>query len=130
MSSPSRSEWRDELGAETTVRPVTRRVPTELLVRRAVEVDGALVEQDCAGHGASHREAVPDHLGVGGGDDDELVAVGAQNGCTIRACEPPDALDEGVHHGQEVGRRGRDDAQHLGSDRLLLQRLGDLALLS
>ena len=38
------------------------------------------------------------------------------------------ALDDGVEHALEVGRRRGDDAQDLGGGGLLLQRLGDLAV--
>jgi hypothetical protein len=36
-------------------------------------------------------------------------------------------LEDSLKHGLQLARRARDDAQHLGGRRLLLQRFGELA---
>ncbi len=59
------------------------------------------------------------------GDEQELVAVAAEDAHVLRLAQARRALRHGVEHGLDVGRRARDNAQDLGGRRLLLQRLGE-----
>ncbi len=58
------------------------------------------------------------------------LAVEEEQSAALRLAQPRGVVEDRVEHGLDVGRRARDDAQDLGGGRLLLQRLGQLAVSS
>ena len=57
-----------------------------------------------------------------------LIAEDARDPDVVGRAERACTLNDGVQDVAEIGRRGRDHTQHLGGDRLLLQRLAQLAV--
>ena len=58
----------------------------------------------------------------------KYLAVKPQDDSTLSAAQPRRVLHEGFEHWLEVERRAADHLEHLAGRRLLLQRLGQLAV--
>jgi len=61
-------------------------------------------------------------------DEAESIVVQPEDRGVRRLAQPSRALGHGVEHRLDVGRRAADDAQDLARRRLLLQRLGEVAV--
>ncbi len=58
----------------------------------------------------------------------EGIAIHAKDGRVVRVAQPRRTLRHGVQHRLQVGRRAADHTQDLAGGRLLLQRLGQVAI--
>jgi len=62
------------------------------------------------------------------GDNRRVVSVAKDDEGIAGSAEPAGCLDDGIQDGLHIGRRLRDDPQHLRHCRLVLQRLAELVV--